>query len=62
MRTAQKKDITLNKILFIEKVFDNVPYSNGMAVTDKGLLRFTIYTEDSSFGDKNSMDVFDRNS
>lgn len=54
-----KEDITLNKILFIEKVFDNVPYSNGMAVTDKGLLRFKIYVEDFIAVKKNTMDVFD---
>ena len=55
-----KEDITLNKILFIEKVFDNVPYSNGMAVTNKGLLRFKIYVEDFIAVKKNTMDVFDR--
>ncbi len=55
-----KEDITLNKILFIEKVFGNDPYSNGMAVTDKGLLRFKIYVEDFIAVKKNTMDVFDR--
>lgn len=54
-----KEDITINNILFIEKVFDNVPYSNGMAVTNKGLLRFKIYVEDFITVKKNTMDVFD---
>ena len=53
-----KEEIKLNKILFMEKEHEDDSFCYCMAVTDKGLLRFTIYTEDSSFGDKNSMDVF----
>ena len=56
-----EEEIKLNKILFMEKDREDDPYCYCMAVTDKGLLRFTIYTEDSSFGDKYSMDVFDCN-
>lgn len=55
------EDIKLNKILFMEKDREDDPYCYCMAVTDKGLLRFTIYVEDSPFGDKYSMDVFDCN-
>ena len=56
-----KEEIKLNKILFMEKEHEDDSFCYCMAVTDKGLLRFTIYTEDSSFGDKYSMDVFDCN-
>lgn len=55
-----KEEIKLNKILFMEKYHEDDSSCYCMAVTDKGLLRFTIYTEDSSFGDKYSMNVFDR--
>ncbi len=55
-----KEEIKLNKVLFMEKNREDASFCYCMAVTDKGLLRFTIYTEDSSFGDKYSMNVFHR--
>lgn len=55
-----KEEIKLNKVLFMEKNREDYSICYCMAVTDKGLLRFTIYTEDSSFGDKYSMNVFHR--
>ena len=53
-----KEEIKLNKVLFMEKEREDAPSCYCMAVTDKGLLRFMINTEDSPSGDKYSMDVF----
>lgn len=53
-----KEEIKLNKILFMEKEREDYSICYCMAVTDKGLLRFMINTEDSPSGDKYSMGVF----
>lgn len=55
-----KEEIKLNKVLFMEKRHEDDSFCYCMAVTDKGLLRFMINTEDSPSGVKYSMDVFDR--